>query len=64
MKSEFNICIFCSEVSHKDSYVCVCGEYKGLMPLAEGIEYAGLDKSDYVEYFQPAEMYGEKLIWL
>ena len=64
MKSDFNLCVFCLEVSHKDSYVCMCGEYKGLMPLDEGIEYAGLDKKDFDEYFQYDTIYGQKLVWL
>ena len=51
MKSDFRICVFCEEVSHKDTYVCQCGEYKGLMSLGEGIAYIGLDPEEYKEYF-------------
>lgn len=52
--SEFNICVFCEEVSHKDTYVCQCGEYKGLMPLEQGIPYIGLDPDDFIDYFEVA----------
>lgn len=50
--TDFNICVFCEEVSHKDTYVCVCGEYKGLMPLEQGIPYIGLDPLDFIDYFE------------
>ncbi len=63
MKSEFNICVFCEEVSHKDSYVCQCGEYKGLMPLKDGIEYIGLDPADFADYFEINTIYGQRLAW-
>lgn len=47
---DIKICVFCGNV-WDDVMVCPeCNEYKGLMPLAEGIKYDGLDPEDYAEF--------------
>ena len=44
------ICVFCEQV-WSEVFVCPdCNEYKGLMPLKEGIDYMGLDADDFAEY--------------
>lgn len=44
------LCVFCFEVMPDETPICVCGEYKGLMPLEEGIGYIGGKFEDYADY--------------
>jgi hypothetical protein len=42
------MCVYCEGVFTADTIVCPnCDEYKGLVPLSQGIEYLNLDPNDF-----------------
>jgi hypothetical protein len=45
------MCVYCESVFTPDTIVCPnCGEYDGMMPLGNAIEYLNLDPNDYQDY--------------
>ena len=43
------MCVYCEGVFTGDTIVCPnCGEYDGMMPLTDAVEYLSLDPNDFL----------------